>query len=194
MKTILGVLFTVMFSTLASAIPLAAEPSCLGKAEAPVFSDYYEVSFPKAAQGGLTYKDVQEVVPTDMIPTENAVTVVNKIGDRLMQNWLKSEAVKASAMGKTASTLENAMKAEVKVEKSKPEGVEHKFSFQFLALQALAKVEYSGWLNASVNYDARASQTGIELKEKVWNSKDLFINHTVTSIEEVSSMGLRWNW
>lgn len=193
MKKSLGFVLIFIFTLSAKATPALLGMACLGATPAPL-SDYEPLQIPKGPQEGLTFKDIQEVVPTDLQPTENAGAVINRIGDRIVQNWLKSDAIQSSPVGRTAASVEKAMKTEVNVPKTEPDGVDHKFSFSFLALQALTKFEYKGWLNATVNYDARASQTGIEVKEKVWHNKDLFLNHTVTSVEDTSSLGLRWNW
>lgn len=156
--------------------------------------EYGPIYAPEKPAAQFTSKDLESVIPMNMEPTQSAGSVATKIGDRLVQKWLESDAVKSSAVGRTASTVENAMKTEVQINKNESTGVNHKFSFQVLALQALTKLEYSGWWNATLNYDARERQTGLEVREKVFHNKDFFINHKVSSVEDMSSMGLRWSW
>ena len=187
------VLILVLLSQIAQAMPNSIEASCLGHAQ-PILSDYSSIHAPENPNAELSSKDIAKIIPTNMPATENPKDIVNQIGDRVVQNWLSSDAVKSSAMGRTASTVESAMKTEVVVPKTKTEGVEHRFSFQYLILQALTKFEYKGWLNATVNYNAKAAQTGIEVNEKIWNNKDVYLNHTITSAEGSSSMGIRWGW
>lgn len=145
-------------------------------------------------QTTVTSKDVAEIIPLDMAASQNAGFVATRIGDHALQSWLKSPAVQGSNIGRTASTVENSMRTEVSVKSADPEGVSHKFSFQYMALQSVTRLQYSGWLNAMMNYDARAGETFVEFTDRVWKNKDLFVNHTVKPVEGVSALGVRWSW
>ncbi|MNL73456.1 hypothetical protein D3C87_1989180 [compost metagenome] len=72
--------------------------------------------------------------------------------------------------------------------------MKHKFSFRVEAFQALAKFEYTGWMKAAVNYDAKAAQTNIQFSEKVFANKDLTLTHKASSKEALSMVGLGWNF
>ena len=61
-------------------------------------------------------------------------------------------------------------------------------------MQALTKLEYKGWVNAAVNYDARAAKTEAEVSEKIFNKQDLVISHAISREENKSQVALRWNW
>jgi hypothetical protein len=141
----------------------------------------------------ITAQDVEKIIPTDIPATDNMGTVATRIADRSLQTWFNSAAVKASSFGRTASTVQKSMSTEVTVKSDEPQATEHKFSMQLLALQAMAKVQYSGWLNAVLNYDAKAAESMVELSEKFFN-KNLFVNHTSTPRENVSTVGVKWGW
>lgn len=142
----------------------------------------------------ITSKDVEQIISTDMKPTNNANAVASRLADRGLQAWLNSPNVKESALGQTTDNLQHKMSADLVLQSDEPEAVSHKFSMQVLALQAMARVQYSGWVNAVFNYDARAAQSMIEFSEKVFNDKNLFLNHTPNSKEDVSSVGIKWGW
>ncbi|MBL7543058.1 MAG: hypothetical protein JNL11_04540 [Bdellovibrionaceae bacterium] len=137
-------------------------------------------------------------VPAYIPPSQNEGEVIKFFGDKMIQNWLASDVVKSSSFGKAASSVEKAMKVEASI--SGPptapgaKAIDHRFSFQYLALQSQAKMEYRGWTQAQFRHDSRNSETTIEFSEKVFKNKDLVVNHTKNSIENRSSLGLRWSW
>lgn len=181
-----------------SILPKAARAqSCPRIQFQSAFKDYKTFAFPKTEStpdDRSPAKDYEAAIPPNLKPTANAGEVAVKFGDQVLQNWLKSDAVKLSPLGSRATQVENALRTEVVVEKGSTGSTDHHFSLQFLALQALTKLEYKGWLNATVNYDANAAETDLELKERIWNKKEFFLNHKKTPIEGLSSMGVRWDW
>lgn len=142
----------------------------------------------------ITQKDVEKIIPTDIPQTSDMTVVAAKIADRSVQTWFNSAQVQASALGKTATTVQKTMSADITVKSDEPQAVQHKFSMQILALQAMAKLQYTGWLNAVFNYDAKAAESMVEFSDKIFN-KDLFVNHTSSSAKgDVSTVGIKWGW
>jgi hypothetical protein len=142
----------------------------------------------------VTQKDVEKIIPTDMSQTDNMNAVAAKIADRSVQAWFNSAQVQGSVLGQTATSVQKKMATDITVKSDEPHGVDHKFSMQILALQAMAKLQYTGWLNAVFNYDAKAAETMVEFSDKIFN-KDLFINHTSSSSKgDVSTVGIKWGW
>lgn len=157
------------------------------------------VIFPeKIKDNSATYEDYVRLVPTDIQGSQSETYVATKFADQAMQNFLNSPQVKNSSVGKTANTVQNAMKADVDLgggpTASDPKAVHHKVSVQYLALQSQTKVAYSGWTNATLRMDARARETGVEISNKVFHDKDLVLNHTKNAVEAKSSVGVRWSW
>lgn len=141
----------------------------------------------------LTSKDIEQIIPLDLQENSSAGTVVTKIGDHALQNWFKNSEMSKSSVARAAARVENAMKTEVALASSEPGAVQHRFSFQFLAFQAITKLEYKGWLKAVMNHDSRENTSRLEVVEKVWD-KDVVLSHTASSLENVSALGLRWSW
>ena len=144
----------------------------------------------------ITSKDVQKVIPLDLRPTTSSSYVASKVGDRALNLWINSPAVQDSALGRTKNQVEQTMKTEVSVAGT-GEGankVEHKVSFQVLALQATTRMTYKGWVNAEVNHDVRNRSTLFQVSEKVWDNKDVTLSHMANTDEGVSSVGVRWSF
>lgn len=145
------------------------------------------------------WKALNRIVPADLATLDaeeraNAGYVATKFGDKAIQQWMDSPEVRASSLGRTATSVEKAMKTEVSVPSKSKTGVDHKVSFQVLALQTTAKMEYKGWTNAAASYDARKGASKVEVSEKLFRDKDLTVSHTATAQEDVSAVGVRWNW
>lgn len=137
-------------------------------------------------------------VPAYIPPSQSESEVMKFFGDKMIQNWLSSPAVKNSSFGKAASTVEQAMKVEASIAGAPAAAgdktIDHKFSFQYLALQSLAKMEYKGWTQAQFRHDSRLSESAVELSERIFKNKDFVFNHTKNPLESRSSVALRWSW
>ncbi len=164
-----------------------------------------QVVFPEKVElNEYKAEDYAKFLPRNLENSGNEAYVANRFGDLALQNIFNSPQVRNSSFGQTATKVEKAMKTEVSINGAKNKakgaaassdpGIEHKISFQVLALQAQTKLEYKGWTNATLKHDARASETGVEISEKVWHNKDLVLSHTKNNIEDKSAVGVRWNW
>ena len=142
----------------------------------------------------LTSADVAKVIPTDMTSTESTSSVMTRIADKTFNLWFNSSAMKDTTLVRIAEKTQETLKTDVVVAAKNPDEVSHKFSFRVEAFQALAKLEYSGWTKCAVNYDAKASQTNVELKEKIFHNKDLVFSHKKNSSQGLSMIGRAWTW
>jgi hypothetical protein len=153
------------------------------------------VPLPQVETNAWTSADVGRVIPTDLAATSDGGEVALKIGDHALKNLLNSPAIKNSTVGRTATKVQDNLKTEMVVSSGAgKKAVDHKFTFQVLALQAVSRVQYKGWVNAEVNYNARAKESNVELTEKVWDNKEFVISHATSNVQDLSSVGLRWNW
>ncbi len=143
--------------------------------------------------GKITQKDVEKIIPMDLQQTNDLNRVATQIADHSLQTWFNSAEVQGSVFGQTANSVQKKMATNITLKSNAPRAIEHKFCLQVLALQAMAKVQYTGWLNAVFNYDAKAAESMVEFSEKVFN-KDLFVNHTSSSRGNISSVGIKWGW
>lgn len=142
----------------------------------------------------LTQEDVAKVIPTDLVAGSSESTVLSRVVDRGVSLWFNSPVMKQSSFGRFADETQKKLKTDIVMAPQGPEGVSHKFSFRVEAFQALACLEYSGWLNAALNYDAKTSSTDLSFKEKVFANKDLVISHKANRLEDMSMVGLAWSW
>jgi hypothetical protein len=143
----------------------------------------------------ITYSDVEQVIPCDAsVKGTSTTNMMGRIADRSFNYWFNSPMMKSSMLVRAVEDTQEKLKTDVVVPAHSSEGTTHKFSFRIEAFQALAKMEYTGWMRAAINYDAKASSTDISLKEKVFTDKEFIISHQAKKDQDLSMIGLAWQW
>lgn len=175
-------------------ILIALSAPC-GAAEKKVKSLYKAVVIPTEVEAPkMTMEDAQKIIPIDFQPGVGSNEVVSRIADKGLQYWYDRSALKSSALGAAVESAQESLATNIEVPAEGDGDIAHRFSIRFEAFQGMAKLEYHGWLNAFINYDAFRAQSEILFNETVFNNKNLFVNHKITSFESLSSVGLSWNW
>ena len=144
----------------------------------------------------ITSADVAQIIPTDASVAKgcSTSTMMTRIADRSFNMWFNSPVIQESMVGHMAKETQEKLKTDVVVPAESTGGITHKFAFRVEAFQALAKMEYTGWMNAAINYDAKAASTDISVKEKVLVNKELFVTHKANKDQDLSMIGLAWQW
>lgn len=143
------------------------------------------------SQPFLSAETSQKIQPRSIVTSDSATSIASQIADNSISLWWENSPVRNTAVGRAAEKVEKSMKTEVSYKTNR---VEHKISFKVLAMQALAKFEYKGWVNAAINYDARAERTEAEVSEKIGAKQDVVVSHVFTRDENKSQVAWRWNW
>lgn len=133
----------------------------------------------------------QKIQPRSVGNGASASAIASQIVDNSFSLWWDTSPIRNTQVGRAAEKVEKSMKTEVSYKTNR---VEHKISFKVLAMQALAKLEYKGWVNAAINYDARADKTEAEVSEKISAEQDVIISHAFTPGGNKSQVAWRWNW
>lgn len=175
-----------------TALILCLHLPCLGAEKA--FAGYKPVEIPVDIYSPkpLSKAEVAQIIPLDITPQTDSKVIASRIADRGLQFWYDHSHLKDSALGAAVESAQETLSTDMVLAGSNPSEVQHKFSFRFEAFQALAKLEYSGWLKAAVNVSGAA--TDVVVKEKILNDKDLYLNHRINNKERLSSVGLSWSW
>ena len=136
----------------------------------------------------------KKIQPKSVGAGESGSSVISKIADNSLALIWDSSNLKRTAVGQVVEKAEKNLKTEMTFTDNSANKTQHKFCFKILAMQALAKLEYKGWLNAAINYDAKASKTEAEVSEKIFNRQDIVISHVMLPEESKSQVALRWSW
>jgi hypothetical protein len=147
----------------------------------------------------LSREEANKILPTTAPTTpEESNMMMRRMGDKAVGLWLKSSTMQNLSVVQTAQKVEQAMKAEVGfgggVSDDGEKSIQHKVNFQFQAFQATSKIDYSGFVNASVTYNLRDQVAGVEVREKVLEDKDLFVNMSSSKTEDLGSVGIKWSF
>lgn len=142
----------------------------------------------------LSAENSKRILPKNVETGETGNSVISEMIDNSFSLWWEKSPVKNSAVGKVADTVDKKLKTEVNLGKSADQKTEHKISVKVLAMQALAKLEYKGWVRAGVNYDARAAKTQAEVLENISANQDLRLSHSMSSDENMSQVSWVVNW
>jgi hypothetical protein len=134
------------------------------------------------------------VPPTAFIPGSSEAVVMTKVADITVNYLMNNSALKQTAVMRFADKTKEKLKADIFVPALDGKGPNHKFSFKLEAFQALAKMEYTGWLKAAVNYDVKSSMTAISIQEKLFVDKVLSLKHESSKDQKFSMIGLAWPW
>lgn len=155
--------------------------------------DYY-LNGPLAKQERLTQESVKKFVPMDLAPTNNGSQVLMKVADQSLNTFVNDPQVKNSFLGRTANHVQESMQTDVSIKPTSENGVEHKFRFMYLAFQSTAKMDYSGYLNASIRFSTADSSMNMEVFEKLSGNRDLVLSRERTLADDVNKISLRWNF
>lgn len=142
----------------------------------------------------ITSQDLNKILPSSLDQNESDEKTLKRMGDKAFQVWLKSSSMQKLKVVQAAQNVEKAMKTEVHIGGNNPNEVQHKVNFQVQALQATSKIDYKGYVDASVTYNLRDQVSGVELREKIMKDKDLYVNHSSSKEENLSSVGMKWSF
>ncbi len=140
----------------------------------------------------ITEEEKNKILPSTIANDASANEVLAKMADNTVSLWWSTTPLRQTSFGKTADAAEKKLNVQADFEDNNK--VKHTFNFKVLAMQALARIEYKGWVHATLSYDARAAKTEAEITEKINAKQDLVISESMTTAESKSQVGYRWNW
>lgn len=148
---------------------------------------------PVAPQPDITQAQVAAVIPTDIPVGATNGRVGKMVMDKALKSALKSDVVKSSSIGQTADSLKDGLNTEMAIggDPTDPTAIQHKFKVKVDPIQSRAKLQYSGFVDASATYDSGDSK--VEISEHFASYK-LNISHSSNSTEDLSLVQVQWDW
>ena len=142
----------------------------------------------------MTAETARKLQPRSAATGDSGSSVLSKIADNSLSYLWENSSFKTTSIGRAAEKVEKNLKTEMNFTDSSAAKTQHKISFKVLALQALARLEYHGWLHAALNYDVRATAAEAEISEKLYNQQVFVFTYASTREEAKSQVAWRWNW
>lgn len=154
-----------------------------------------KLSMPQNLEPVSTVASVSNKITNSLTAADSSRTVVSKIIDSSLSYWWETSGIRNTNVGQVVDNVQNKLRADVELGTSSDANkTKHNLSFKLLAAQALAKIEYIGWVRAVLKYDAKTAQTEAEMIENLSNNKDLVVSHSLSNAESKSQISFRWNW
>lgn len=133
-----------------------------------------------------------EILPDKVVPGETTQSFLTKMADNSLALYWRNSPLRYSQAGKAVEAAEKKLNVEAVYQDDNQ--ISHRFNFKVLAIQALAKIQYTGWVNAALNYDLKAARAAAEVTEQLSDKNDLVLSHEVSSTEQKSAVSLKWKW
>lgn len=138
--------------------------------------------------------DASKFIPLDLVPSKDSSMVFSRMADKSMQTMFNSVEFRQSSIGTATIAVQESLKTEVSVKKTKPSAVEHRIKFDVQAFQTLAQVRYSGVTNAALKYFAATEKLSLEVAEKISTNNDLILSHSIEPSNRISQVVVQWNF
>lgn len=141
----------------------------------------------------ITKSHVEAVIPTDIPAGASEGTVSKMVLDKALKSALKSDFIRSSSVAQTADTLKDGINTEMAIggDPNDPEAIQHKFKVKLDPIQTRARIQYSGYFNATASFDKDDSR--VEISEKFYDYQVNFV-HQVNDVEALSIVQLQLNW
>lgn len=149
---------------------------------------------PSELNSGSADATLNAIIPTSDMSGYSQSQVASRILDNSIRYLWRTSPLRYSAVGQVADRVEKTVQVEKVIESQKDSKTEHRFSFDVQGVQALARLKYSGWVKAAVQYNMNTASASAEVSEKVFNDKDLVLSQSVSSADTTSQVSLRWDW
>ena len=170
--------------------------------EAPQVEDYlpatsthsFEDIREEWRQSQLSHEDVAKIIPIDLHDEMENDEVVRRIADRSAQHLLNQEFIRNRALGQAKERVEKQLSAEMTLGEVREDGFQHRLALNLDAFQTRARVNYQGFLNASLSYSALASETHFELRESLRGNYDFIVEHSRGIQDEATRIKLSWQF
>ncbi len=146
----------------------------------------------KAGAESLSDVFAGEILPERISADETSQSFLTKVADNSLSLYWKHSPLRHSTAGKAVESAEKKLNVEASFKDENQ--VDHRFNFKVLAIQALAKIQYTGWVNAALNYDLKAARAAAEVSEALSDKNDLVLSHEMSNHEQKSAVSLKWKW
>ena len=155
----------------------------------------YSIILPVAPEGDIGAKDVGRVIPQTMQPTNDQGKIAAQIVDRSMNSYFDSADFKNSGIGRQTKSVEKKMQQNVAFGGGDdPMATRHVFKFQMKATDQKAMVDYTGFFNAELSYQAGIQTTNLEVFEDLAARTKVVLAHLATPTDTRNVVSLRYNF
>jgi hypothetical protein len=133
----------------------------------------------------FTSEDVARIVPLDINAQTPGSTIGRQMLERSAQMILNGPAMRDTGLGKAATSIEQAGKADLALGASE-DGIKHNVNVEYRAFENLALVRYTGLLNLNVRYSVADRGYDVQIEDRLGQDTQLVLSHqTLTATSQV---------
>lgn len=135
---------------------------------------------------------VSKIIPSNVGASRTGGSILSEMAENVLSYWWTNTPLRNSKFGQAADAVEK--KARLQTEVMDENHIRHSFDIKILALQAMAKVEYTGLLNAAIKYFPGSSQSEAEISRSVGINKKVTLTQTLSNEETKSRLSFNYDW
>lgn len=123
---------------------------------------------------------VADFIPTNLSPDASESKLARQIIGHSLEKWLSSSET-AEAFGEAVAAIEKPLSQSVAVTDSA--GVQHKIGFNVKAARAIASINYTGFVDATLAYQVTSNTVALQVNRKLTQNQKVVLNQTINSGE-----------
>jgi len=135
---------------------------------------------------------ITNTIPTDIPNHADGRDVGQRVMNKGLQSLVEGRYFNNPELARAAKEIEQKLKTEVSLGGREPGSVSHSFGMQVLAFEQRAKLDYKGFFDASMDYNAANSNFQMALTEQLSDTSKVLINHE--SATSTSMLNLHFDW
>ncbi len=180
-------IFIILFSanSFSFASDFSKQNNKIGQSQKLYLPDIPEAEF-------LPQDFVKKVQPKKIEQDTSGQAVLNQMADDVLAYWWELSPMRNTAFVRAAEQIEK--KVQLNAEITDINKQNHRFNFKILALQALARLEYKGWFDFGITYNAKAAQTEVQFLQPIGSGKDVAISQRVDSGQASTKVAFIYEW
>lgn len=122
-------------------------------------------------------------------------TVLSRTGQGLkLSHEQEIERDKKLRMSRLESIIYNKPSNFPFLDRLKQHNIEHKVHFNIGAFESKTELQYSGWTTALFKYDFRSFKSEVQVSEKIYKNKQLYLSQIQSPDQVNQVMGVKWGF
>jgi hypothetical protein len=135
---------------------------------------------------------VANVLPTNLAATQSETRVAQQILGHSLERWFETSEWAQNTFGDTVKSVEEPFGQGVSIQDAS--GQSHRVQMKMKAARAIASINYTGWVDASLGYQLSSGTVGLEISRVVGKGKKVSLNHTSDSDDSRQVIAYQFEW
>lgn len=135
---------------------------------------------------------VADFVPRNLKDSDSQAKIARQIIGHSVERWFSSHEIANGSIGEVIRNIDRPMSHGMQTKDAS--GVNHKVSVNVKAARAIASVNYSGYVDASIAYQVTSNSLGVEISRCLNTSQKVVLTHTSHAHESRQILAWQMSW